>query len=91
MTKLYPRTYAVMGDDARTDTLLARRVAALGFIRPHHLDIPEHFRVEARPCTKFLYSGYLQLNFSLIRLSPVVPEPTEVLPLHNSKMASELS
>ena len=48
MTKLYPRTFAVMSDDKRVDALLSRRIAALSaFVRPEHLDIPEHFRVEA--------------------------------------------
>ena len=47
MTKLYPRTFAVMGDDQRVDSLLEQRIAALSsFIKPSHLDIPEHFRVE---------------------------------------------
>lgn len=48
MTKLYPQTFAVMTDDRRVDALLSRRIAALSsFVRPEHLDIPEHFRVEA--------------------------------------------
>ena len=47
MTKLHPSTFAVTGDDKRADEHLARRVAALRtFIRPEHLDIPAHFRVE---------------------------------------------
>ena len=47
MTKLHPNTFAVTGDDKRADEHLARRVAALRtFIRPEHLDIPAHFRVE---------------------------------------------
>ena len=47
MTKLHPSTFAVTGDDKRADKHLARRAAALRtFIRPEHLDIPAHFRVE---------------------------------------------
>jgi hypothetical protein len=35
MTKLYPRTFAVMGDDQRVDSLLEQRIAALSsFIKP---------------------------------------------------------
>jgi hypothetical protein len=47
MTKLHPSTFAVTIGDKRADKHLTRRVAALRtFIRPEHLDIPAHFRVE---------------------------------------------
>jgi len=47
MTKLYPRTFAVLVEDTRKDALLTGRMRALEFLRPEHLDIPQHYVNEA--------------------------------------------
>ena len=47
MTKLHPNLFAATVDDKRCDQHLFRRIKALRtFIKPEHLDIPPHFRID---------------------------------------------
>ena len=46
MTKIYHKTFGVSELDRERDEALAVRMAALGFIRPGHLDIPELYQDE---------------------------------------------
>jgi hypothetical protein len=41
MTKLHERTFRQAPDDVERDELLAVRCAGLGFVQPHHLEVPD--------------------------------------------------
>jgi hypothetical protein len=41
MTKLHERTFRQALDDVERDELLAVRCAGLGFVQPHHLEVPD--------------------------------------------------
>jgi hypothetical protein len=44
MTKIYGKTFGVAAEDRERDAALAARMAALTFVRPEHLDIPELYQ-----------------------------------------------
>ena len=44
MTKIYSKTFGAAGEDRERDSALAARMAALAFVRPEHLDIPELYQ-----------------------------------------------
>ena len=46
MTKIYHKTFGVSELDRERDEALSMRMAALGFIKPAHLDIPELYQDE---------------------------------------------
>ena len=51
MTKIYHRTFGVSELDRERDEALTARMAALAFIKPAHLDIPQLYQV-ARGATQ---------------------------------------
>ncbi len=46
MTKIYHKTFGVSELDRERDEALSLRMAALGFIQPMHLDIPDLYTDE---------------------------------------------
>ncbi|KAK9823919.1 hypothetical protein WJX72_006354 [[Myrmecia] bisecta] len=46
MTKIYSKTFAQSPLDRERDEALSQRMAALAFVRPEHLDIPEAYQDE---------------------------------------------
>ena len=46
MTKIYHKTFAMSSLDRERDEALTQRIAALAFVRPEHLDIPELYQDE---------------------------------------------
>ncbi len=44
MTKIYYKTFAQSELDRERDVALGQRMAALGFVQPHHLDIPQQYQ-----------------------------------------------
>lgn len=46
MTKIYTKAFGVAAEDRERDAALAARMAALSFVRPEHLDIPDLYQDE---------------------------------------------
>ena len=44
MTKIYYKTFAQSELDRERDVTLSQRMAALSFVQPHHLDIPQQYQ-----------------------------------------------
>ncbi|DBB04146.1 hypothetical protein WJX77_002566 [Trebouxia sp. C0004] len=44
MTKIYYKTFAQSELDKERDVALSQRMAALSFVQPHHLDIPQQYQ-----------------------------------------------
>lgn len=44
MTKIYYKTFAQSELDKERDVALGQRMAALNFVQPHHLDIPQQYQ-----------------------------------------------
>ncbi len=44
MTKIYYKTFAQSELDKERDVALSQRMAALSFLQPHHLDIPQQYQ-----------------------------------------------
>ncbi len=44
MTKIYYKTFAQSELDKERDVALSQRMAALNFVQPHHLDIPQQYQ-----------------------------------------------
>ena len=46
MTKIFYKTFAQSELDRERDAALTQRMAALNFVQPHHLDIPQQYQTE---------------------------------------------
>ena len=80
MTKIYSKTFGVTADDRERDSALAARMAALAFVRPEHLDIPELYQDQ---------KAWLLAIKELHKINNYKVCETELLSLHRSIMEAE--